>query len=205
MLPENAQALDQPNSYTDLLLNPQFVVQNLVGGKEGEVALTRSQWLKERGGETALVQRPATFSIWVYGNDLDLIDGKPEHALLLRGPNGEWEPVGGVGNTESVGDGRNACFVVSGIDATRYLRGNQVELRFDNTLGGPYASRAFGFWLLPDEPNLTPTEATRRIEADLEAVRKASFAFTEYSYAGVQSREDAPMIVPVDLAPTLRP
>jgi hypothetical protein len=198
-LPGNADALDQPNEYTDVLLNPKTLPRNLLRGKEGEVALTRSQWLKDRGLSVVAGKLPPTFSIWVYGNDLDFIDGKPEHTISLKGPDGTWEVVGGVGNTEPIGDGRNACFVVSGIDSARYLRGDRIELRFENTPGGPYASHVFGFWLLPDEPGLTPTEAARRLESDVNAIRAASFAFTEYGYSGFLSGEDTPVIVPIDL------
>jgi len=199
-LPENAEALDQPNEYTEVLLNPKTLPRNLLEGKAGEVVLTRAQWLKDRGLPAKAVQLPPTFSIWVYGNDLDFIDGKPEHTISLKGPDGAWEEVGGVGNTEAIGDGHNACFVVSGIDSARYLRGDRIELRFENRPGGPYASHVFGFWLLPDETGLTPTEATRRLESDVNAIRAASFAFTEYGYSGFLSGEEAPVVVPIDLS-----
>jgi hypothetical protein len=198
-LPENADALDQPNGYTEMLLRPEVVAKQLIGGKEGEIALTRPQWLEQKGLQAKGEPLPPTFSIWVYGNDLDFIDDTPEHAVSLKGPDGTWEEVGGVGNTEAIGDGRNACFVISGLDTKRYLRGDKLEIQFVNSPGGPYASHVFGFWLLPDEAGLTPTEATRRLEGDIDAIRTASFAFTEYGYAGFMSREDGPVTVPVDL------
>ena len=193
--PENAEALDQPNEYTELLLNPDSAARGLLAGKDGEVALTKPQWLAQTGGEAKPGPLPPTLSIWVYGNDLDFIDGKPEHTLSLKGPDGRWQIVGGVGNTEAIGDGRNACFVVSGLETARYLRGRDLELQFENTPGGPYASTVFAFWLMPDEAGLTPQEATRRVEADVDSVRAASAGFTEYGYAGFRSREEGPTTV----------
>ena len=195
LLPENAEALDQPNGYTELLLKPEHVARNLRGAREGEIALTKRQWLKAHGAEPAKPEVQGRFSIWVYGNDLDFQAGAPEHTLSLRGPDGEWEVVGGVGTAEANGDRRNLCFVVSGIDSTRYLRGEELEIKFENPPGGPYASQVFGFWLMPADPGLTVEQATRRIEEDIEAVRAVALGFTEYSYSGFMSQEDEPDVV----------
>jgi hypothetical protein len=199
LLPGNADALDQPNNYTNLLLNPEGAVRQLFAGAEGEVALTKTQWLEARGNKPVAREVPERFAIWVYGNDLDFHDGRPEHALSLRGPDGEWEVVGGVGTAEANGDGRNVCFVVPGLESARYLGDVNLEIRFDNTPGGPYASHVYGIWLMADEPGLAPQEATRWVEEDIESVREASLGFTEYTYSGFLSEEDAAELVPMEV------
>ena len=198
-LPENAAALDQPNSYTNIMLKPANVVGYLHGGVEGEVALTKPRWLEREGVMHDAGPRPETFAIWVYGNDLDFVDEQPEHDVLLRGPDGEWESVGGVGNTVRSGDGATMCFVVGGVDAGRYLRGSNVEIRFANKPGGPFASRVFAMYVMPNEPALAPDVATQRIANDLNAVRATSAGFTEYGARGFMSRdEDQPWDVPLE-------
>lgn len=198
-LPENADALDQPNNYTDLLLRPEGAVRQLFGGQEGEIAFTRRQWLETWGRGPVTRELAERFAIWVYGNDLDYVDGQAEHVLSLRGPDGEWEVVGGVGTAEANGDGRNVCFALPGLESARYLGNASLQIRFANTPGGPYASHVYGIWLMPDEPGLTPQEATRRVEEAIESVREASLGFTEYGYSGLLSEEDAPELVPMEV------
>ncbi len=197
-LPENGPSLDQPNGYTEILLNPANVVGFLAGGAEGEVTLTKRQWLEREGNEVKVGEMPETFSIWVYGNDLDFVNATPEHALAMRGPDGEWEVVGHVGNTTPIGDGTSMCFVASGIDAKRYLREPKLELRFTNEPEGPYASRVFALYIMPDAPDTPPEEATTRVDEDLTTVRAESAGFTEYGYRGFMSLESAEWIVPLE-------
>ncbi|HIE52955.1 MAG TPA: DUF4838 domain-containing protein [Armatimonadetes bacterium] len=190
--PENADALDQVNNYTELLLNPEYVLRAV--RRRG--TYTKAHWQRERGQAPALRLRPRTVALWLYGNDFDFVEGRPEHSVAVRNRMGEWLPVGTIGTAEHPGDGRNLCYVLSGLRWADFPE--EWEVRIENPPGGPYASTLYGIWIMPEGAVPVP-EATRRVETELEAVREAAYGFTEFDYRGILCGEEKPCLVRVAL------
>ncbi len=196
--PRAKGALVPYNTYTQLFLSPENVARNFVsdGLPADIIVLRKTDWLKQQDREIGPTKQPETFALWIYGNDLDTDEGKPEHPLSLRDRGGKWVSIGGVAPEGENGNRRNRCFVLSGLKRGQFPP-RDLELRVENAVGGPYASHFYAFYLMPDSLKLSTDQATALLENHLDWVRAASAGFTEYSFRGLRSDDGDQDIVPL--------
>ncbi len=197
---QNAGAVHALGNYEELLLSPQSVIRHwqAKGDRPPEGAVfDKPAWLEKH--PEAAVPRPSPFlALWVYGNDLDWVrDTGAEHSVYVRNRQGATVKVGEIGRQDRVGDGVNLCFVIRGIAAAGLPR-DELEITIENPTGGPYASRVFAIYLMPDD-GVAEDRAQELIDNDIEAVRRRAFGFAEYGYAGVPSDEGRPVVQPIRL------
>ena len=81
-------------------------------------------------------------------------------------------------------------FIVRHVPLTR-LRLDPLELTLENPPGGPYASRVFAVYLMPDE-DTSEDDAQRLLETDLESVRRRALGFVEFGFNGERSDDGNP-------------
>ncbi|MCD6351416.1 MAG: DUF4838 domain-containing protein [Armatimonadetes bacterium] len=205
--PATSPAVGRSNSYLERALKPDLILTSWTEiplGSRG-VVLTKAQWLKQQGKQAVTGEAvrpddmPETFDLWVYGNDLDFVQGKPEHTIFAVGPDGKRHRLGAVGTEEHPGDGTNRCYVLRGV-RPELLDQGVLHLLITNDPGGPYASRFWAFYLMPAATAVDDDAATSQIEHDLEGVRSRALALTEYSAAGLVSREPAEVSVTLEVA-----
>ena len=182
----NRMAVAGLNGYIEGMLKPEQVMGAWRDRALAEgVALTKETWLK--GHPQRFSQSlPPQFDLWVYGNDLDFVEGKPEHTILVKRGDGEEVVLGHVATPERPGDRRNRAYILSGLTPD-HLADGKLQLVVTNDPGGPYASRFFAFYVMPRLPELDGDVATKKIETDLEWVRARSLGFLEYGYDGLRS------------------
>ncbi|MCK5802125.1 MAG: DUF4838 domain-containing protein, partial [Lentisphaeria bacterium] len=183
------------NTYLTRALRPDSIV-NRFTGKGGarntaEISLDKASWLKEHP-DAAPNPVPEQFDLWIYANDLDFVDGVPEHSLWVRTGEDKDVCIGRVGRKGSRGDRRTLCFKLTGLQASLLEKG-ELQLKITNDPGGPYSSTLFAIYLMPPTPELTEVQAGEQIERDAEQVREQAFGFIELRRAGVKSTEVAPV------------
>lgn len=188
--PTTSPAVGRINSYIENLLRPEVLVGSWVPGSltPDTIALTKAAWLREHPQQLAR-DLPASVDLWVYGNDLDFTEGKPEHTILARPPAAEEVVVGHVGTAERPGDSVHRCYVLKGLQPA-LLTDRALRLIVTNDPGGPYGSHFFAFYAMP--PSVVPDDdgATLKIETDLGWVRERALGFVEYGYSGLASNDN---------------
>jgi len=203
---ENAGAAPRLGSYEKLLFSPKYIAQNwhrTSDRPQDGVALDKPTWLK-RHPKARVSRRPPAIALWIYGNDLDWVPATgAEHVVYLRDRTGKRIKVGEIGRRDRPGDGVNLCFILRGIDAKRFPT-QTLEVTIENPTGGPYASRVFAIYVMPDE-NISEDDAQRLIERDIETVRGRALGFVEYHYNGAWSNEGQPLVQTIRLVNSARP
>ena len=199
--PANRHLIGGMNTYLERALRPDSIVNQFTGngGARGtaEISLDKVSWLKAHPNAPRAAM-PKQFDLWIYGNDLDFVDGKPEHSVWARTGKTEDVCIGHVGRQDHNADRRTACFKLTGIEAS-LLQAGELRLRITNDPGGPYSSTLFAIYLMPPTPKLTETQAGELIEEEADQVRQQAFGFVELRRAGVKSAE----VTPVDLVVTV--
>ncbi len=192
---------DGQSSYIARFLDTSgAVAQALQVVSEAPGPLTKREWLARRGEQPAPGAVPASFAIWLYANDIDGEDGKPEHELQLLGPDGEYETVAAVVDEAArAGNRANAGFVFGGLDSARYLRDGEVRVRFTNLPEDWFMSTVYAFYVMPDWPGATDAVATRLIAGDLEWVRATAAGFQEYDFKGAPAGESQPLDATIEI------
>lgn len=198
--PKTAPAVGRMNSYVENMLRPDRIigawVETPLGG--GGVRLTKVQWL-EQHPQRLSTRLPKRFCLWVYGNDLDYVNGKAEHTILAVGPDGRETVIGRVGTADRPGNGRNLCYILDGLTPALMVDG-ALRLIVTNDEGGPYASRFYAFYVMPADPEVTEEQATQLIENNIEQVRRRAFGFAEYTYSGMLSWDNDRDAVTIEVA-----
>jgi len=185
--------------YEELLLSPKGVAGNWyrTGDRPEGVRLTKPEWL-EHAPQQLSKETPQTVSLWVYGNDIDWMpDTGPEHTVYARGKDGAQVLLGTMGRQDRAGDGGNLAFVFRGVDPGK-LSLDPLQVVVENPPGGPYGTRLFALYLMPDD-NTSEDEATRLLQEDLEAVRRRAAAFVEFGFNGDMSNEGDPAEATLDV------
>jgi len=191
---ENCFRDGNDNYIARFLSTSNAVARTLAVIGEDAGLLTKRDWRAARGEEPAPGEPPATFAIWLYANDIDGQDGKPEHELRLLGPDGEYETVAGVVDEGARQASRlNKAFVISGLDASRYIHDRELALRIVNLPEDWYISTFYAFYVMPDFADATDEAATRLIEDNLAWVRAAAAGFHEYEFEGATAGESEPL------------
>jgi len=189
------------DSYRRRFLNPANAVRrslDVIAERTGP--LTKRQWLAEQDREPRTGEPPETFAIWLYANDIDGQDGKPEHELRLLRPDGEYETVAGLVDEGARDANRaNRAFVIPGLDASRFVRDGRLTLQLVNLPEDWYMSTIYAFYVMPDLEGATDEIATRLIEGDLEWVRAAAAGFHEYEFKGAANGEGEPLGQPIEV------
>ncbi len=187
--PQNHTAVGGMNSYLKLLLRPDYVATNWRTAPdmpEGTIALTKPQWLRLHRQKPPW-PLPQSFELWVYGNDLDFVAGKPEHSIYAIASGGRRVLIGRVGTADRPGDGLNRCYILSPIPRSLLSKG-RLRLVITNDPGGPYGSRFYALYLMPPT-GLQPEAAEAKIFSDLQWVRSRALAFVEFGPSGLQSAD----------------
>ena len=187
----NAGAVHGFGGYEKGLVAPRTVVGvwYLTGDRPSEDAvLDKRQWLAQH--EQAPQPRPSTCALWIYGNDLDWVaQTGPEHVVYIKGRSGQRVKVGEIGRPDRRGDRVNMCFVLRSISLAPFP-GNALDIVIDNPSGGPYASRVFAVYVMPDDET-GDDQAQDMIEQDVETARAHALGFVEFGYNGRWSRESS--------------
>lgn len=192
---------DGRDNYLARFLNPANAVADCVAFlSTGAAPLTKPQWLAARDEEPTPGPAPERFAIWLYANDIDGEDGKPEHELQLRGPEGEYETVAALTDEAArAGNRANRAYVIAGLQSARFLRDGALDLRLVNLPGDWFASTVYAFYVMPELPGATDELATRVVESDLEWVRGASAGFQEYDFGGEPSDDGVPLDATIEV------
>lgn len=178
--------------YEALLLSPKNVAANWfnVTDRPEGIRLTKPRWLK-RHPQRLPKTYPTVASLWIYGNDLDWTpETGAEHNVVVEAKDGTPVRVGRMGRADRVGDGRNLLFIIRHVPLDR-LAVDPLDVTIENPPGGPYASRVFAVYLMPDDQT-TEDEAQGLLERRIELVRRRSLGFVEFGFSGVRSTEGEP-------------
>jgi hypothetical protein len=193
-------AIGGMNGYIEHMLKPELIVAAWrESWREPEgVVLTKAQWLQDHAQEMS-PDLPAEFDLWVYGNDLDFVNGKPEHTLIATGADGREVVVGHVGTRDRPGDGTSRAYIIRGVRRD-WLDQGVLRLIVTNEAGGPFLSRFFAFYLMPAVAESDPDAAGARIETDIEWARRRALGFVEYGFDGLLSHDGDRDDVAIELA-----
>ncbi len=182
-------------SYVQRFISPQNAVRRVlesVGEDVGEV--DKRAWLEQSGKQPQAGELPETFDIWLYANDIDGKQDKPEHELLLRAADGNYEAVAGlVTSVDRAGNRANKCFVISGIAADKFIVDGRLHLRLVNLPEDWFASTIYAYYVMPSVEGIDDEQATALVEAKLGWVRESAAGFLEYGYRGRLSGESVPL------------
>ena len=188
----NAGAVHGFGGYEQLLVSPQSVAAHwqYAGDRDRrDVVIDKTQWLREHPQNRLAI--PPTFALWIYGNDLDwMLETGPEHVVYLRSGDAPRSEVGRMGRPDRRGDGVNLCFVLRNIGPD-LLAPDSAEVSIDNPAGGPFASRIFAVYVMPDD-DTGDNDAQRLIETDIDRVRRRAIGFAEFGHNGRWSNEGVP-------------
>jgi hypothetical protein len=195
-------------SYMTMLLTPGGVLRNWdtpeIGfGEEGK-SRQKKDWLAETGREPMARPRPATFAVWLFGNDFDSDDVQSEHDVWLINTAGERVKIGVLAPVGDAGDKADKCYVIGGLSAAEYP-GDKVALLVTDAGGSWVGSTVFGVYVMPDEPGLTSAVATERLTRDLKSIRTASLGFIESTDRGMGCGDTKELRLEVDLGSALEP
>ena len=184
---QDSSALGSMNNYIAIMLKPEDIIgawRESWQEPEG-VRLTKADWLRDHPQELSH-DWPAEFDLWVYGNDLDFVEGRPEHTVLARTGDGQEVVLGHVATEERNGNRISRAYIIERLKPG-LLEDGTLHLIATNEEGGPYMSRFFAFYVMPKLPDTDADAATKRIEADLDWVRARAFGFAEYNFSGLLS------------------
>ena len=185
--------------YEEALLTPKQVAGSWhrAGDRPAGIRLTKPKWL-EVNTQKLSQSSPDTVALWVYGNDIDWVpDTGAEHTVMCEGVGGEPVRIGTMGREDRRGDRGNLAFVFRGIDP-RKLKPAPLRLTIENPPGGPYATRIFAIYVMPDD-DTSEDEATRRVQQELESVRRRAAGFVEFGFNGDMSSEGDPLEASLEL------
>lgn len=162
--------------------------------------LDKRSWLDKQAGagRTEGGPRPETFSLWVYGNDFDSSEEAAEHTLQLARKDGKLD-LREVAPRGEPRNNANWCCVYRGMRFSDYPE-DVLSLTITNPFGKWSMSRFFAVYVMPGELALSDEEATRRIEKDIEWVRRTSVGFIEFAYDGYESEEGSEDTFDIPLA-----
>ena len=192
--PDNQRAVPHHDGYMEILLSPERVADNWnYPGERPDhgVVLDKISWLASHPKASPPNAAGTTVALWIYGNDLDWIKGTgPEHTVTMQIAGRKPRRIAKIGRPDRAGDGRNLCFIVPHVPLEP-KKGSAVRFVIDNPPGGPYASKIFALYLMPDAPR-DEDEAGKLIETRPEVVRAQALAFAEFGYMGSPANEGSP-------------
>jgi len=190
-------------SYMTRLLDPAGVLRNWdipeIGFGEKGKSRQKKDWLAESGREPMAPPRPATFAVWLFGNDFDSDDVQSEHDVWLINTAGEKVKIGVLAPVGDAGDKADKCYVITHRSAAEYPR-DKLALVVTDAGGSWTVSTVFGVYVMPDEPGLTSVAATERLTRDLNSVRIASLGFIESADRGMDCGDAKELRLEIELA-----
>jgi len=191
----------KPTSYVARFASPANAVSRVSASLGDDLGpLTKPEWLEQTGAQAPTGATPATFDIWLYANDLDGDADKPEHRLLLKTADGEFEAVADVAEPGRAADRVHKCYVISGLDAARYLVDGKLTLRFENLPEDWFMSTLFAWFVMPAIEGIDDAQATALVEGNLGWVRGAAAGFHEYAYRGEKAGESVPVGATIEVS-----
>ncbi|HUS81019.1 MAG TPA: DUF4838 domain-containing protein, partial [Armatimonadota bacterium] len=184
-----------PSNYVDRFLSPSNAIGQVsaaIGGDKGP--LDKRQWLAQTGTQPATGEPPEQFDIWLYANDIDGDDDKPEHRLLLWATDGQYQPVADLATpTARTANRADRCYVIGPLQAAQFIEGGKLRLQLVNLPGDWFSSTVFAWYVMPHIEGMADQQATGLVQGNLEWVRRAAAGFHEYDFNGERAGESVPV------------
>ncbi len=189
------------SSYVERFINPANAVNRVLGRISKQAGgLDKRAWLEQSGKQPTTSAAPETFDLWLYANDIDGEDDKPEHELSLRDAAGNYRVVARlVTSAQRAGNRTNKCFVIAGIPADEYLVGGKLQLRLVNLPGDWTDSTIYAHYVMPHLEGADDAQATGLVETNLKWVRAAAAGFLEYGFRGERNNESKPLEATIEV------
>jgi len=183
------------SSYVRRFISPANAVNRVLGRiSEQGAALDKRAWLEQSGKQPQIGAAPDTFDLWLYANDIDGEEDKPEHELWLKDGAGNYRVVARlVTSGGRAGNRRSKCFVIAGLEADEYIVDGKLQLRLVNLPGDWTDSTIYVYYVMPHLEGADDARATGLLEAELEWVRGAAAGFLEYGFRGERNNESQPL------------
>ena len=181
------------NNYIARFLRPSYVLAAIdtMDVAPDAKPLTADRWLKETGGgPPRRADLPATLDLWAYANDWDSDRKESEHIVYVLDAAGKRHRLGGLAPVGRSGNAVNKCFILRGAPTRLFANGKAVAL-ITNPAGNWYASRLYGFYLMPPMKDIDDDRATALIEQRPDWVRRHAAGFFEFPVRGVLSGDGA--------------
>ncbi|MEW6360159.1 MAG: DUF4838 domain-containing protein [Planctomycetota bacterium] len=202
--PECRNVVRAKGNYIDRLLNPEFTFNDRWDETDTrqmeqrkEIALTKPVWL-QTAPKHELSGVPSTFTLWIYGNDLDEDEKESESELFFLGRDGKRVAVGPLPPKGQACNRKTGCVVYENLTWPDDRR-NVLQLEIVNRPGGGSGSMLLAVYVMPPGLGASHEAAGKILQDHPDWPRRSAIGFTELGFRGMTNLEDAPSRIEVEL------